>query len=286
MPNRLSREATSGLRRIHEGASRDLELVLGDLFESDVRGSVVAVEQARYSRFIDRLPSRAYHAVFAARGLDGDVQLVLGGNTALAIIDRVLRREGRSDRGLTLVDQHLLVDLAPSLMRSIEEALRPHCAVELSLVRSELNAQLVKLLPGDDVVVVVELLFTIGDHDLTIVVAYPHTALEPLLAALSAAEQAATQAAMTKSTPIRRSILRVPIPVTVRLPSMWLPASEVRELAVGDVLQTGVAVDTPPVLTIDGRPALSVLTTSHRSRLACVVVGRYGSKRATKGCGE
>ena len=49
---------------------------------------------------------------------------------------------------------------------------------------------------------------------------------------------------------------------------------DVDGLAVGDVLQTGVSADTPPVLTVAGRPALRVRPVVRRNRAACAVVGR------------
>ena len=65
----------------------------------------------------------------------------------------------------------------------------------------------------------------------------------------------------------------VPVTVAVQLPSTWLPAVAVNSLKVGEVLQTGIAADTAPVLTIAGRAALRVRSTTRRRRVACTVVG-------------
>lgn len=247
--------------------------MLGSVFEGDVRGSVVALEQSRYQKFLDGLPGQAFHAVVASDALAGECEIVLPGPTALRLVDRILGTSSGASRSLTLIDAHLIEDLLPRFLTSIAGAFEPYHPLGLEFTRSELNSQLVKLVPGDDVVVVLELLFTIGDDDLTMVLCYPQKAIVPILASLSDIEQAATAEALNRSSPIRRSILRVSIPVTVQLPSAWLPAAAVNQLKVGDVLQTGVPADTPPVLAIAGQPALRVRPTTLRNKIACAVVG-------------
>ncbi len=273
VPQRLGREAASGLRRIHEVLSRDLEHVLGDFFENDLRGSVVTLEQARYQQFVDRVPARAYHAVLASDALDGDVQLVIPDTTALRLVDRLLQTSEGPDRNLTIVDARLIEDFLPNLLSAVKNAYHSYHPVELEFARSELNGQMVKLVPDDDVAVILELLFTFGDDDVTFIFCYPQKAIGPILTSLADMERAATSEAITRSSPVRRSILRVPIPVTVQLPPTWLPAGSVNDLKVGDVLQTGIAADTPPTLNISGRPALRVRPTTRRNRVACAVVG-------------
>lgn len=278
VPQRLGRDAISGLRRIHGDVARDLDHVLSGVFETDVRGTVVSLEQTRYQAFIDALPQRAFHGIIGTDALAGDFEIVLPGHTALRIVDQVLGTSATGDRALTVIDARLIEDLMPKMLRSVSGAFAPYHPLRLEHVRSEVNNQLVKLVPGDDVVVVIELLFTVGDDDLAITICYPQKAITPILSSLSDIEQAAASEALARSSPIRRSILRVPVPVTVQLPSTWLSAMEVDQLKVGDVLKTGVAADTPPLLTVAGRAALRVRPTTRRTRVACAVVGPYTEK--------
>ena len=274
VPQRLGRDAIAGLRRIHTEVARDLDQLLSDIFEADVRGTVVSLDQTRYQGFIDELPTRAYHAIVGSDSLDGEFEIVLPGRTALRFVDQLLGSPATSsDRALTVIDSHLIEDMLPRLLRAIAGSYVPYFPLTLEFARSEVNNQLVKLVPGDDIVVIIELLFTLGDDDLAITLCYPQKAITPILTSLSDIEQAAASEALARSSPIRRSILRVPVPVTVQLPSTWLSPVEVDKLKVGDVLQTGVAADTPPVLTIAGRPALRVRPTTRRTRTACAVVG-------------
>lgn len=277
VPQRLGREAIAGLRRIHGDVARDLEHVLSSVFETDVRGSVVSLEQTRYQSFIDSLSSQAFHGVISSDALAGEFEIVLPGRTALRTVDRILGTSSTGERPLTLIDARLIEDLLPRILGSVAGAFAPYHPLRPEFVRSEVNSQLVKLVPGDDVVVVIELLFTLGDDDVSITVCYPQKAITPILSSLSDIEQAAASEALARSSPIRRSILRVPVPVTVQLPSTWLSAVAVDQLRVGDVLQTGVDADTPPVLTIAGRAALKVRPTTRRSRVACAVVGPANS---------
>ena len=281
VPQRLGREATGGLRRIHETIARDLEQVLGTLFEHDVRGSVVSLEQTRYQQFIDALPARTYHGIVSSDALAGDCAVLLPGATALRFVDRLLGTSAGPERNLTIVDACLIEDYLPRLLGAITAAFDPYHPLGLSFNRSELNNQLVKLVPGDDVVVILEMLFTFGDDDITLIMCYPQDAIVPILASLSDMEREATAEALVRSSPMRRSILRVPIPVTVALPSTFMSAGDVSALAVGDILQTGIGADTAPVLSIAGRPALVVRPTIRRNRLACAVVGEPSN--ATKG---
>jgi flagellar motor switch protein FliM len=280
VPQRLGRDALSGIRRIHTDVARDLDQVLSAVFEADVRGTVVSLEQARYQSFIDGLPTRAYHGIIASDGLAGEFEIVFPGRTALRLVDQLLGTSPTGDRPLTLIDAHLIEDLMPRLLQAIGGAYDPYFPLSLDFVRSEVNNQVVKLVPGDDVVVIIELLFTLGDDDLAITLCYPQKAITPILSSLSDIEKLAATQALARSSPIRASILRVPVPVIVQLPSTWLSPVEIDQLKVGDVLQTGVPADTPPVLTIAGRPALRVRPTTRRTRVACAVVGPVKSPQA------
>lgn len=273
VPQRLGRDAISGLRRIHDDVARDIDQVLSTVFEVDVRGTVVSLEQTRYQSFIDSLPVRAYHGIVTSDALAGEFEIVLPGRTSLRVVDQLLGTSETGDRPLTVIDAHLLEDLMPRILQSIAGAYEPYFPLHLEFVRSEVNNQIVKLVPGDDVVVIIELLFTLGDDDLAITLCYPQKAITPILSSLSDIEQMAASEALARSSPIRASILRVPVPVIVQLPSTWLSPLEVDQLKVGDVLQTGVPADTPPLLTIAGRPALRVRPTTRRTRVACAVVG-------------
>lgn len=272
VPQRLGREATAGLRRIHEQIARDLEQVLGQLFEHDVRGTLVSLEQTRYQRFIDGLPS-SYHGIVSSDALAGDCSVVLPGSAPLQIVDRLLNADAGPERPLTLVDARLIEDYLPKLLRVIAAAFDPYHPLGLAFDSSELNNQMVKLVPGDDVVVILELEFVFGESQITIILCYPQEAIVPILASLSDLERAATAEALSRRSPIRRSILRVPIPVTVALPQTTMSAVDVSHLKVGDVLQTGIAADKPPMLSIAGRPVLSVRPTVRRNRVACAVLG-------------
>ncbi|MEM9200552.1 MAG: FliM/FliN family flagellar motor switch protein [Actinomycetota bacterium] len=273
VPQRLGRDAISGLRRIHGDVARDVDQVLSGVFEADVRGTVVSLEQSRYQSFIDGLPPGAFHCIIGSDELDGEFEIVFPARTALRIVDQVLGTSATGDRPLTLIDARLLEDLIPSVLTSVMSAFTVAHPINLEFQRSEVNNQVVKLVPGDDIVVIIELLFTLGDDDLALTFCYPQKAITPILSSLSAIEQAAASEALARSSPIRRSILRVSVPVIVQLPSTWLSPVEVEELKVGDVLKTGVAADTPPILTIAGRPALRVRPTTRRTRVACAVVG-------------
>ena len=61
----------------------------------------------------------------------------------------------------------------------------PYFLLTLEFARSEVNNQLVKPVPGDDIVVIIELLFTLGDDDLAITLCYPQKAITPILTSLS-----------------------------------------------------------------------------------------------------
>lgn len=281
VPQRMGREATGGLRRIHETIARDLEQVFGTLFEADVRGSVVNLEQTRYQNFIDGLPARTYHGIMSSDALAGDCLVLLPGSTSLRIVDQLLQTPAGPERGLTIVDACLIEDYLPRVLHAITAAFDPYHPLGLQFTRSELNSQLVKLVQGEDVVVMLEMLFTFGDDDITLMLCYPQEAIVPILDSLTDLEREATNEALIRSSPIRRSILKVPLPVTVALPPSKIDAGSISTLQVGDVLQTGIAADESPLLSIAGRPALTVRPTVRRNRLACVVVGEPND--ATKG---
>ena len=195
VPQRLGREAVAGLRRIHADVARDLEHVLSGVFESDIRGSVVALEQTRYQSFIDdlpdpRLPCRSSPPTNSPATSRSSCPV----RTGLRLVDQILGTPATGDRALTVVDARLIEDSrSPRSSAPMSSAFEPYHPLRLAFNRSELNNQFVKLVPGDDVVVVIELLFTVGDDDLSVTVCYPQKAIVPILASLSDIENAADQ---------------------------------------------------------------------------------------------
>jgi len=272
VPHRLGRDATAGLRRLHETMARDFEHTLGALSGSEVRGTVVSIEQMRYERFVDRHPGRAFHAVLDSRGFDCGVDFLLPAPTARCVVGNILNTDGGPERPITMVDAHLVEAILPDLVEAADSAICFHHESGLRVNRFELNGKAVKLVTPNDIVIVVELQFSVDEDTLVFIICYPQEPVMPLLASLSDMEREATTAAM-KASPIGDCVQRVAIPISIRLPAAKIQAEALNSLSVGDILQTGVRVDSAPLLVINDRPALKVRTTPRGSRLACAVTG-------------
>ena len=272
VPHRLGRDATAGLRRLHETMARDFEHTLGAFSGSEVRGTIVSVEQMRYERFVDRYPGRTFHAVLDSRGFDCNLDLLMPAPTARLMVGNVLNTDGGPDRPITTVDAHLVEGVLPDLVEAIDSAISFHHKSDLRFDRFELNGKAVKLVTPDDIVILVEAQFAVADDTFVFILCYPQEPMMPLLAALSDMEREATTAAMNSS-PIGDCVQRVVIPISIRLPASRIQAAELNSLRVGDVLQTGVSVDATPLLVINEHPTLRVRTVPRANHMACAVTG-------------
>jgi flagellar motor switch protein FliM len=284
--SRLSREAVVGLKKIHAATADELEVRLSRSFGDDIRVVSVDVSQVRYETFVNSAQTGSYHFVMFSNPLGGQFQAAFDPESTMRMLALVFGCEvTQTSRELSLVDARVLDSRVGLFIDALNQSFRPYFDMQLEAVRSMVNPKQVKIIDDDETVVQADLRFSVGvsKAEFTLRLCYPQDVVTPVLVALSDVERASATEALTRNTPIQKSLMGVRLPVSVQLPSWLMGAADVEHLDVGDVIRTGVLLESNPRLCVSGRALLDVSIFSSHQRVAAEVVGVHDPRKDQHG---
>ena len=247
-PERVSKEQIRALRGLHEGFSREFGAGLSNLMRTIVEVKLVAVDQLTYGEFLFSLENPTCFNLLRAEGLDGHMVLELSPAVVFPLVDRLLgggrgaaAGDAPPDRPLTDIESRLvgrMTNLAVAALESTWESLLP---VQISLVQTESNPQLVQVVPPNEVVVLVAFELTLGEARGMMNLCLPFNTLEPVAGRFSG--DAWSTYGKRSEDPREKAVLdrgvsRARVPLDVTLATTTLTARDLAELAPGDVILT------------------------------------------------
>ena len=281
--SRLSREAVLGMRKIHAAAADELEFALSRAFGTEIKATSVEVSQVRYEAFVAMAPTGSYHAVMTSPGLGGQFQAALDPESTSRMLGLVFNAKVDSTgRELSIVDAKVLDSQFKGFVTVIDRNFNQYYALDLQFSRSMVSPKQIKIIDDAEPVVLVEGKFSIGVEkiDFRLLICYPQDVVTPVLVALSDIERASASEALTRTSPIQKSLMSVRLPVSVRLPSWSVDAGVIESMELGDVLRTGLPSNVSPVLSVAGRSLLNVNCFASGRRVAAEVLGIHQSGKA------
>ena len=142
-------------------------------------------------------------------------------------------------------------------MRSLENAWRNICALELSVAQVESNPQLIQIVPPNEVVVLLSFEITMGDNRGIMNLCVPYNTIEPLSGKLSSDSWSAYR---RQSTDVRHRLkveagmAQARIEITVHLAEAKLATADLMNLSVGDVIVTETEQTAGVEIRVESRP--------------------------------
>jgi len=259
-PNRVSKDQLKMLQSIHETFARlytsSLTTLLRGLVEVEFRG----VEQVSYGEFILTLSPPTCLSVFNMEPLKGGAVLDIDPHILFIVIDRLLGGSGLLParvRDFTEVEKVLVERVAIRAMVDLRQAWHHVGSFGFRVDHTETNPQFLQLTSPNEAVIAVTFDVKVGEVGGPLTIVYPHILLEPVMPKLSSHRWFAAEprvASAEEGEGLNKNVLRVDLTVRAVLAEIPLSVRDVLAMKPGDILSSGLRMDTPAVVELEGAP--------------------------------
>jgi flagellar motor switch protein FliM len=260
-PERISKDQMRALQMLHETFARNFGASLSGHLRTIVEVTIRDASQKTYSEFVAESENPTSFNLIRCPPLEGQICLELSPLVIFPIIDRLLGGSNKDlfvpRRPMTLIETRLIQRILHRAMAALTEAWQGIRRIEFALGEMESNAQLVQIVPPNEVVVVVEFEVKLMNRGGRMRLCIPYNSIEPLVEDLSAQSWFVSGKSSAESGAAERiasglSGARVELEATLATTSISI--SELRGLEVGDLIVTQRPASAPAVLGVEGRP--------------------------------
>lgn len=276
-PERVSKDQMRALQTLHESFARNFGASLSGFLRTIVEVKVATCEQMTYSEFISGLPNPTSFNLVESDKLEGQMCLEISPLIIYPIIDRLLGGTSQDlfipQRPMTLIETRLIGNVTMRALAALSEAWATIRPMSFTVSSTESNAQLVQIVPPNEVVVVIGFELKMSNRAGTMNLCIPYNVIEPIIEELTAQSwfsAARSQRNQEIEDQIKGRLGRATLELTAELATTTITLRDLLEMAPGDLIVTEKAASTPAVITVEGE----------RKYLAHL--GQYKGKRALK----
>lgn len=251
-PDKFSKDQLRTLQAIHENVARSAGARLSARLRTGVSIQLATAEQMVFDEYVNGLALPTQLVVLRSTSLAGPILLELDLGFALAAIERMLGGQGRvavERREPTAIEADLIGRLIDEVVPAFEEAWSHLAEFPLEIVERAFGPALLRVAAPSEVAAVLTYEVRLAGQTSTITLAYPHTALEPMLTRLSATAwyaQPDRQAVLgDRRSIITQALDQVSIPISAVLGAVGLPVEALANLQPGDVIRFDERIDEP-----------------------------------------
>jgi flagellar motor switch protein FliM len=258
-PERVGKEQIRALQTVHEGFGRAFGAALSAMLRTIVEVKLTSVDQLTYSEFVFSLENPTCFNLLRAEPLEGNLILDINPTILYPIIDRLLG--GGKDAGpltrrpLTEIELRLVSRITALFLSQLKKAWDFVPDLNLSVERVESNAQLVQIVPPNEVVVLVSFELALADVRGTINLCIPFNAIERFSSRLTANSWVSyNRGASTHETreAISRQLNDARVELVATLAETRITTSDLIALRVGDVITTDKDTHSPLEIAVQG----------------------------------
>jgi flagellar motor switch protein FliM len=273
-PARLARERRLVFETALAETARSWQSWLSSRLQMAVEVAADAVEPVPFSEWLESLddPSAAFSFKLGGRA-PGSGVIDLGAGLAFAFVDRLLGGSGDSAgprRPLTALEQALLRGPIERLLGDWRDACHERFVLEPAITSYESSPGTIAIASGDAPILVSHLAVRSAAFSGLVAIGAPLAALEPMLA--TAPAPAAPAMAPAARARLEQGLQQARVTLSLKLPAVRLVARSVLELAPGQVIETGIPLDGPVEVHVNGRPCFTGSLGQRRRRLALRII--------------
>jgi flagellar motor switch protein FliM len=250
------------LRAMHECLARDFGAALSALLRAPADVSVAGIDQLTYGQFIHKVETPACFYVLKAEPWDDRLMLDIGPSILHPMIDRLLGGAGGEEpplgRPLTEIELCLAARIVRLFLQECRRAWKSVLDLRLDVLQVEDNPRLSRILPTDEMMIVVGFELIVGEARGTMSLCFPSRAIERLGDKLLPASPA-------PGGPLVPDLLAE---VQVTLAETQITAGELADLRVGDIIATETAADAPAAVSIAGSAKFRAKPGAYQGRRA------------------
>ena len=244
-PERVGKDQMRALQSLHEGFGRNFGAALSALLRSIVEVKLTSVDQLTYSEFIFSLENPTCFNLLRAEPLEGNLILDINPSILFPIIDRLLgggkQGEPVSRRPLTEIELRLVSRITDLFLKELKHAWENVLTLELSVERVESNAQLVQIVPPNEVIVLISFELTIGETRGMMNLCIPFNSIERISNKLHAntwVTYGQSKASDHLKQRVSRRLDGALVELVVTLADSTISASDLLGLRIGDIITT------------------------------------------------
>ena len=262
-PDRFSKASLHGLRLLHDRFCTNAAASLSAYFRTITEMSVLSIEQANFSEFLNSLSDPACLSALNMRPLPGMAVLDIGLDVAFPLIDRLLGGAGgaeESGRKMTEIEKNIIRGVINSITADLAEAWKPVMEISFHVHAGETSPQLLQVAPPNEVVLVIALELRMAETRGTMHLCLPYTALQPILGTFEqgdAVEQKPENAAEAAAdlAKVLRCLLRAPVGIQCELPATMVAVNDLVNIANGDILRLDSRIEDRVRVRVGGQTA-------------------------------
>lgn len=259
-PERVSKDQMRALETLHEAFSRNLGAQLSGFLRTIIEIKVANIEQMTFSEFTHSLPNPTCFNLLAPTPLEGNMCLEISPLIIYPVIDRLLGGSNADlfipQRPLTAIEMRLASKIIDRAMRALEEAWLNIMTLQVQLIETESNPQLIQIVPPNEVVIVIGFRLKMGGRTGTMSLCIPYNVIEPVIEKLSNQTWAAYKR-RDRNDRLRHRLANhlesAPLTVSSVLADTSIKLSDLMNLSEGDLILTEKPTATPLTLVVEGK---------------------------------
>jgi flagellar motor switch protein FliM len=258
-PRLYAQDQMRVLNHVHEAFARDLSVYLSAQLRTIVDINLTAVDQVLYSEYVmsSAPPSAIY--VVEVEELNQKIIFELDPRLVIFTIEKLFGGPGvflRKPREVSQIERRIMSKVMLRAFRELEKAWHQVFDMVLQEVAFESNAEFVQIIPGVEPALVSTFEVVIYEQRSFINICYPYRLLERMLGRTGMKQwisSATTQVSPAVRDRYEKTVRSVDVEVRAELGRARLPVSELRDLAVGDVIPLRQRVGDPVRIFVDKR---------------------------------
>ncbi|MEO0586580.1 MAG: flagellar motor switch protein FliM [Planctomycetota bacterium] len=259
-PERVSKDQMRALETLHEAFARSFGAALSGFLRTIIETKVAHIEQMTFAEFTHSLPNPTCFNLISCDPLDGEICLEISPLIVYPIIDRLLGGSNADlfipQRPLTSIELRLVDQLLNRATASYAEAWAGIKQIDFQVTEHESNPALVQIVAPNEVVVVVGFEIKMGGRAGTMALAIPYAVIEPVIDKLSNQTWAAYK--RNRKDPTLRDRVAghldtASVSVAATLADTTMTVSDLRNLAVADLILTEKPASSPLSLLVEGK---------------------------------
>ena len=186
--NIMMREQFDVLDEVHDRFSNALRNYMSTLGVS-VEIELASTEMVKFGEFIEGLSGQTSFHTFRMEPLVGSALLAIEGNLVFFLIDRMFGGTGtggiKLERDFTLLEQRVMRKFAGDVLKDLEKAWELVLPMNISIGKSEIKQQFVRLVSPSDLVIIVMTAVSLDEFSANMLLCVPYLLLEPIRKKLS-----------------------------------------------------------------------------------------------------
>lgn len=261
-PRRIPNERLRSLEAIYTRFAVSLQVLLTSRLRESTEVTIASVEQALFSEYIFSLANPCAAFIFdLGAGLDGQGALDVGNDFAYHLVDRLFGGPGESGevrRALTTLERMVVKSVVDRAFGLFAEVWKDHLPFQPVQSGFESVPEALQITQRDEPVLVTNIEVRTGEFSGLLALCIPLVSLERFLAQAPSGLAPAVASRRKDNADVRvlleSTVREARLEVRARLPVFSLAMRDVAGLAVNQIIHTGLTVDAPVEVLIDGRP--------------------------------